>query len=67
MTNKTKYSVEQKREVLYDLLMHFKTVNNNTNMVLQSNGEGSYCSPFEEIPVRDIKEYALAEEGWGEF
>lgn len=67
MTNKTKYSVEQKREVLLDLLKHFDKINTDTNSSLRDSGECSYCSPFEEISVRDIKEYALVEEGWGKF
>lgn len=67
MLNKTKYSVEQKREVLLDLLEHFHKINRDTNISLSESGDSKYCSPFEEISVREIKEYALSEEGWGKF
>lgn len=64
MTNKTNYSVEQKREVLKDLVKHYETIHNDRNQALVSQGEGKYVSPFESIEVCEIKEWAYSEDGW---
>lgn len=65
--NKTKYSEEHKREVILDLLRHFKAINNSTNTSLSNSGESKYCSPFENISVSDIKDYALIGTGFEDF
>ena len=71
MSNKTKYSVEQKQEILLDLLLHFKKKNDETNQALVSTGESKYTSPFERVEVSDIKNYAFRESagkgGWEIF
>ncbi len=65
--NKTKYSEEQKQEVLLDMLLHFKNKNDVSNRNLAESGESKYCSPFERVEAQDIKDYALSGsilEGW---
>ena len=70
MTNKTKYSVEQKQEILLNLLEYFNDLNNKSNQALVEFGESKYTSPFERIEVQDIKDYALRDNvdaGWNKF
>lgn len=50
--------IEMKKEVLFEMLLHFKNKQDQLNRSLQESGDSKYMTPFESIYVQDIKDYA---------